>query len=350
MGENRNCWQSGGVGAAAAKHPRTTRSTLVLRFVVMTASSPLTPKAATATLWPHAAKPQPAGIRHVGLVGRQHRRLPEMARLLRAGLLITLVLLTGPSRAQAGSETPKSILDLLYPQSAGWTRLNRLPHPSPRILDDPIHVETLGYFERLQTDADRCSPMLRMFLGRGALDRFRTANIFGTGDDDLIYAGPKPCAEGAWTVIWQHGRNPSAASHATILDAEIQRLQSGSQPKAVGVAPGCCGDPWDYYCLYDPIPREDCTAAPEALTIPDNARLARSDITLQRDVTFLPAPNATFEQGDPYRPPVRPTGTKVEQLLIATDRDGHSWRLVRVAAKPGEFSGSALFLMGWERE
>jgi hypothetical protein len=273
-----------------------------------------------------------------------------MAHMLRAGLLITLVLLTGPSGAQGGSQTPKSILDLLYPQSAGWTRLNRLPHPSPRILDDPIHVETLGYFERLQTDADRCSPMLRMFLGRGALDRFRTANVFGTGDDDLIYAGTKPCAEGAWTIIWQHGRNPSVASHATILDAEIQRIQSGPQPKAVGVAPGCCGDPWDYYCLYDPIPREDCTAVPQALTIPDSTRLARNGITLQRDATFLPAPNATFEQGDPYRPPVRPTGTKVEQLLIATARDGRSWRLVMVAAKQDEFSGTAHFLLGWVRE
>jgi hypothetical protein len=94
--------------------------------------------------------------------------------------------MAGSGRAQGITATPKSILDLLYPQSAGWTLLSTLPHPSPHLLDDPIQVETLGYFDRLQTGADRCSPMLRMFLGRGALDRFRSANLFEPGDDNLV--------------------------------------------------------------------------------------------------------------------------------------------------------------------
>ena len=55
-----------------------------------------------------------------------------------------------------------------------------LPHPSLHLLDDPIHVETLGYSERLQTDSDRCSPMLRMFLGRGGLDRLRSCRRSST--------------------------------------------------------------------------------------------------------------------------------------------------------------------------
>jgi hypothetical protein len=268
-----------------------------------------------------------------------------MARLLLAAFVIALVL--GLHGAQAAGPTAKNILDLLYPQAIGWTRLSTFPHPPPRVFDDPIHVETLGYFDRLQTDADRCSPILRMFLDRSKRTKFRAANVFGPGDDDLVYAGLKPCAEGDWTIIWRHGLNSTAQVSVTILDAEVQRIQAGRQPKAVGVAGGCCGDPWSYYCLYEPIPHETCAAVPGALTIPHPARLARSELTLRHDVKLLPAPNATFEQDDPYQPPVRTAGTTVEQLLTASDAAGHTWRLVRVAAKQGEVPGTAAFVVGW---
>jgi len=272
-----------------------------------------------------------------------------MARMLFAGVVV-LVLVAGPASAQGVTATPKIILDLLYPQSVGWTLLSTFPHPSPGLLDDPIHVEMLGYFERLQTGADRCSPMLRMFLGRAALDRFRAANVFGPGDDDLVYAGQKPCAEGDWTIIWRHGLSRTGSASVIILDADFQRVLAGQQPKAVGVAAGCCGDPWNNYCLYDPIPQETCTAVPGALIIPRGARVARGDVTLGREVKLLPAPNATFEQDDPYLPPVRTAGSKVEQLMIGSDGAGRPWRLVRVAAKQGEVSRSASFVLGWAAE
>jgi hypothetical protein len=135
-----------------------------------------------------------------------------------------------------------------------------------------------------------------------------------------------------------------------ILHAEIQHVLTGPQPKAVDVAAGCCGDPWSYYCLYDPIPHETCTAVPGALIIPRGARAGRSDITLRQEVKLLPSPNATFEQDDPYHPPVRTAGTKVEQPMIVSDGAGRSWRLVRVAAKQDEVSGSASFALGWVAE
>jgi hypothetical protein len=265
-------------------------------------------------------------------------------------LVAAFMLLAGPGRAQTGIATPKMILDLIYPQSVGWTLLSTFPRPSPRLLDDPIHVETLGYFDRLQTGADRCSPMLRMFLGRAAPQRFRSANIFGPGDDDLVYAGQKPCAEGDWTVIWRHGLARTGSASVIILDAEVQRVSAGPQPKAVGVAPGCCGDPWSYYCLYDPMPHESCTAVPSALIVPGRARVVRGDVTLRHDVKLLPAPNATFEQGDPYEPPERTAATTAEQFMVVSDGAGRSWSLVRVAAKPGEVSGNASLVLGWVAE
>ena len=70
-------------------------------------------------------------------------------------------------------------------------------------------------------------------------------------------------------------------------------------------------------------------------------------MTLRHDANLLPAPNATFEADDPYQPPERPAGTTVEQLMTVTDSAGKSWRLVRVAVKPGEVSGSAAFVVGW---
>jgi len=270
-----------------------------------------------------------------------------MARRPLVRFFMTLLLVMGSDRARGDGPTSKSILDLLFPQSAGWTRLSTLPHPSPHFLDDPIHVETLGYFDRLQTDADRCSPMLRMFLRRDKPNRFRSADVFGAGDDDLVYAGPKPCAEGDWTVIWRHGLTYTAQVSVIILDAEVQRMLTGSQPKAAGVAAGCCGDPWNYFCLYEPIPQETCTAVPGALMIPHRARLVRGEVTLRHDVRLLPAPNATFEQDDPYQPPVRTAGTTVEQLLTVSDGAGRSWRLVKVAAKQGEVPGTASFVVGW---
>jgi hypothetical protein len=292
---------------------------------------------------PLAAEPRRTGIRDVG---RPHDAPRNMARMLGAGILVALVLVMGPGRAAGDSQTPRHILDLLYPQSAGWTRLSAFPHPSPHLLDDPIHVETLGDFDDLRNDPG-CSPMLRMFLDRARRNRFRTANVFGPGDDDLVYAGPKPCAEGDWTIIWRHGLNYSTRASVIILNGEIQRVQAGSQPKAVGVAPGCCADPWSYYCLYDPIPHGTCTAVPSALIIPQRARMARSEATLRQEARLLPAPNATIEEGDPYMPPVRPAGTKAEQLLLIVDGAGRSWRLVRVVANQSELSGSVAFLVGW---
>ncbi len=310
----------------------------------MTAPNRLTPDATIAMPRSYATMLRQTANRHLG---RQPVRSLDMARRLGARLLVALVLALGPGRAHGDGQMPKRIMDLLYPQSAAWTRLSTFPHPSPHLLDDPIHVETLGYFERLQTDVDRCSPMLRMFLGRDKLRRFRSADVFGHGDDDLVYAGPKPCSEGEWTIIWRHGLNYAAQASVVILDTEVQRILAGPQPKAVGVAPGCCADPWSYYCLYDPIAHETCTAVPGLLIIPHGARIVRSDITLHQDVKLLPTLNATFLQGDPYLPPVRPAGTTAEQLMIVTDDVGRSWRLVKVAAKPDELSGSVSFLVGW---
>ena len=189
--------------------------------------------------------------------------------------------------------------------------------------------------------------MLRMFLDRTRRIRFRAANVFGSGDDDLVYAGPQPCAEGDWTIIWRHGLNYSVRASVIILNGEVQRVQAGPQPKAVGVAFGCCADPWSYYCLYDPIPQAICTAIPGALIIPQRTRLARSEVTLRQEVKLLPSPNAKIEDGDPYMPPVRPAGTKAEQLLLVVDAAGRSWGLVRVAATDTELSGRVEFLVGW---
>jgi hypothetical protein len=273
-------------------------------------SKSLAPDDAIAAPWAGPAEVRRAGICGVGVFTVRRGRRCKMARILFAGVVV-LVLMAGSGRAQGITATPKNILDLLYPQAAGWTLLSTFPHPSPHLLDDPIQVETLGYFDRLQTGADRCSPMLRMFLGRGALDRFRSANLLGPGDDNLVYAGQKPCAEGDWTIVWRHGLAKTGSVSVITLDAEIQRVLTGPQPKAVGVAAGCRGDPWSYYCLYDPIPHETCTAVPGALIIPHGARAGRSDITLRQEVKLFPSPDATFEQDYPYHSPVRTAGTKV---------------------------------------
>jgi hypothetical protein len=281
------------------------------------------------------------------ITNMQKPRWFNIAGLLLAGLFMTLVPVIGPGRARAADPTAKNVLDLLYPQSAGWTRMSTFPHPPPHLFDDPIHVETLGYFDRLGIDADRCSPMLRMFLDHARRNRFRSANVFGPGDDDLVYAGSKPCAEGDWTIIWRHGVSYTTQTSVIILDSEVQRVLAGPEPKAIGVAPGCCGDPWSSYCLYEPIPHETCTAVPDALAIPHRARLARGEVTLDKDTKLLPAPNATFEPGDPYQPPVRTAGTTAEQLMVVSDSAGKSWRLVKVAAKPNELSGTVSFVVGW---
>jgi len=320
-----------------------TRSPLVLRFAGMTAPKRLKPDANISVSRTHAAKLRRTGNRHAGC---EPVRLIQMARLLRVGLLVTLAIVLGPARAHGDGQT-KHLLDLLYPQSVGWTLLSTFPHPPSHLLDDPIHVETLGYFDRLRTDADRCSPIVRMFLGRDKLHRFRSGNVLGPGDDDLVYAGPKPCAEGDWTIIWRHGLDHTSGATVIILDVEVLRILPGPQPKAIGVAPGCCGDPWSYYCLYDPIPHETCVAVPGALIIPHGARLARSDVTLLQDAKLLPVPNATFKQDDPYQPPVRAAGTSVEQLLLVVDGAGRSWHLVKIAAHEGEVSGNASFVVGW---
>jgi len=279
--------------------------------------------------------------------GRRHDGVFGETRTLVLGVCVVAMLALATGGAHADGLSVKRILDLLYPQSVAWTRLGAFAHAPPHLFDDPIHVETLGNFNRLQTDADRCAPMLRMFLDRARRNRFRAANVFGSGDDDLVYAGPQPCAEGDWTIIWRHGLNATAQVSVVILESEVQRIVAGAAPKAVGVAGGCCGDPWNYYCLYDPVPQETCTAVPGALTIPHPARLARGQATLHHDAKLLPAPNTTLEPDSPYQPPVRQAGAMVEQLMTVTDSAGASWRLVRAAVNQGDVSGRAQFVVGW---
>jgi len=324
-------------------------SPLVIGLAAMTQSIRVTIDDVIAVPSAGAAEFRHTGVGHAGVVPGSPQPKSKMGRALLAGV-VALVLLAAPGRVRAAGPTANELLSLLYPQSVAWRVLDTFPHPSPHLLDDPIHVETLGYFDRLQTDADRCSPMLRLFLGPDPMRRFRSADVFGPGDDDLVYAGQKPCAEGEWTIIWRHGLNRAGRVSVFVLDSEVRRVLAGPQPKAIGVAGGCCGDPWNYDCLYDPIPHESCTAVPDALTIPRGARPARSDLTLRHEVKLLRAPNETIEQGDPYEPPLRTAGTAAEQFMIVADGAGRPWHLVRVAAKQGEVSGHASFVLGWVAE
>jgi hypothetical protein len=217
-------------------------------------------------------------------------------------------------------------------------------------------MESLGNYKALRSPPG-CNPMLRMFAGSHAIDRFHRGNLFGVGEQDLIYEGQNPCAEGPWAIIWPDGLHYSYKREPIVLYGEFWRVLPGANLKVVGVMPGCCADPWSYYYLYDPMPRAVCTAAPSALALPDTAHEARTIVVLSHDVALQITPDAAEKHSadEPYQPPRILAGTAAEQLLSATDPEGRVWRLVRVESHllqytvGGQLKGPT-HLLGWARD
>jgi len=150
----------------------------------------------------------------------------------------------------------------------------------------------------------------------------------------LIYVGPAPCAEGPLAVIWPNALSTQRRHRAAImLRGELWRVLPGVDLTAAGVMPGCCADPWSYYCLYDPMPHENCTAAASSLVLPHGAKEDRKVVVLSRPVGLMVQPSCAkkeFPRFQYYQPRPIAAGTRVDQLLVLMDSQGRTWRLVRV--------------------
>lgn len=263
--------------------------------------------------------------------------------------LLWFALLAFAPFARADNSAAEKVLNLLYPQSISWVSLDSLPRAPTSFLDYPPEIEMLGRAAALRDQPDRCSPMLRMFAGNHAIDHLRQGNLFGTGDHDLIYDGLNPCAEGSWAVIWPSGLSLGKKPDAIVLRGELWRVLPGTKLKAAGVLPGCCGDPWSQYCLYDPVPYMSCTAAATDLALPDGAKAERKLVVISRGVELQVEPNSddSHSEYDPYQPPHIAAGTRGKQLLLVADDAGRIWRLVQVQDHLHRRAAGPTYLLGW---
>jgi hypothetical protein len=274
----------------------------------------------------------------------------QLQRATCAALAVAVAIFGFATNAQAKDGLNDRLLALLYPQSVGWTTVSKLPHPPAALLEDPVAVEELGGYEPFRPQSG-CNPLIRMFVGHHVIDGFHVANLYGAGNSDLIYTGNNPCAEGDWTVIWRNGVHLAKGQPPTVLGTIVWRILPGSELKAVTVSAGCCDDPWTYYCLYDPVSRDVCTAAGTELVLPETAKPDRQTITVGKAVKLETSPARTEarDPDDPYKPPARDANTQAEQF-VTLQAHGHIFRLVRVVSSEGEFAWlphRPQYVLGW---
>ncbi len=165
-------------------------------------------------------------------------------------------------------------------------------------------------------------------------------DIFGTDDDDLVYFGEDPCAEGHFTFVWRHVHAPSRMASLVIL-ANVLRVDSPSGVRFSEVDAGCCAEVTDHYRISDLSEvHQRAVGVFKGLTIPAGSRPASGEIDLGMVPSVQlylspadaahPETAARDEDGDVMSFPAHGGG---EILMTYRDPVGKLWNLVETGGK-----------------
>lgn len=268
-------------------------------------------------------------------------------------LLVLLALLVASPALAAIDDFPAKVAraDLLFPEAAGWTRVDGLP-PVPGLAGNAALLDrlTAAVFpdEPRDNDGETCSTRFRMRTDPALAARIRQGDLFGTGKRDMIYADFMVCAEGSLTVVWRDVDAPGRPK-AVAYWGRALRVEKAANPRITLLREGCCASLDDYYLirrLGQPQPPGDAfyrgalrvVHASQLIEAPPGAKAAHARITLKGKTTLAPdpgeAPPAAAADDDPDDIPspgtyaTYPAGTKVDQVMTHVDAKRRGWALV----------------------
>ncbi len=267
-------------------------------------------------------------------------------------LIVLALLLAGPAMAATDEpETRFARADLLFPEAAGWTRVDGLA-PATGLAGNAALIDRLAAAafpdEPPDNDGDTCSSRFRMRTDPRVVAAIRQGDLFGTGKRDLIYADLMICAEGSLTVVWRDVDGP-ARPKAMAFWGRALRVEKAANPRMTMVREGCCASLDDFYLirrLGQPQPVNDVfyqgalriVHASVLLDLPPGAKAQTARITLKGRTTLLPDPTDTQAivpaDDDPDDIPSPgiyadyAAGTRLDQVATHVDDKGRNWALV----------------------
>jgi len=266
-------------------------------------------------------------------------------------MIVLALLLAGPAMAATDEpETRFARADLLFPEAAGWTRVDGLA-PAKGLAGNAALIDRLAAAafpgEPRDNDGDTCSSRFRMRTDPRVVAAIRQGDLFGTGKRDLIYADLMICAEGSLTVVWRDVDGPGRPK-ASAFWGRALRVEPAKNPRMTMVREGCCASLDDFYLirrLGQPQPVNDVfyqgalrvVHASVLLDLPPGAKAQAARITLKAKTALLPdptdaAPAVAADDDDDIPSPGTyadyAAGTRVDQVATHTDAKGRDWSLV----------------------
>jgi len=229
------------------------------------------------------------------------------------------------------------IADILFPEAHDWQRVDDLPVVTASELGAQLLEQMFSKKSGVSVADDiGCSFRGRMMHLLGLDQSLRRGDVFGPGDDDLVYVGPNPCGEGQVSIIWRHVHDPSKMS-GIIWSAElIIKLSSGGRIIDLEQNEGH----GTYYISASNSVKERSVDVFDGLEIPAKAVPARGRVVFKQPgllhwwpgvgVANTRLSEYAEDDGLDAKGETYDAGTRAEVLLSYHDASNRLWRLVRV--------------------
>jgi hypothetical protein len=164
-------------------------------------------------------------------------------------------LAAGAHAAGAAASSPERTSRILFPETSGWRAFDSLPVPDAAVLEREksrlrsIYDETP---QDLLMERAECSFITRALDEHFDIGRFRSLDVDGDGNPDVVYSGDAECSEGDVTVIWfGDARGGLAKRNVTIIPLRLLRLEPVGRRRFSSVKVGCCASAVDEYFMGD---------------------------------------------------------------------------------------------------
>lgn len=129
------------------------------------------------------------------------------------------------------------LLDLIFPHSSSWTRVQDLPVA----FHEPSGEADFSRFMRAMAPSGRPGEASRY------LEFFRKFDLGSSSG--IIYVGDAVDAEGFQTFVWPHFSAGGPLPEMQVLPWQINviRVKQADDPKFTGIEEGCCGGPFEAF-------------------------------------------------------------------------------------------------------
>lgn len=219
--------------------------------------------------------------------------LAETSRAPVPGLLRPLSLKDNESNLETVEPDYQLILRLLFPETATWTSINKMPTLGKACLtriEGELRSAYLSSKLSNKHESKGCSFISRLFEDiDDYAGFFHEADIDSDGVDDIIYSGWALCTEGYVTIIWFGSDTHFVVRQESLWQTRTLSIFPDNPPRLGSVAVGCCSDPEDEYLLGTLVnPRmhgqrriTKHTTIPEVLLEPTKFRVRAEELVLR---------------------------------------------------------------------